>query len=167
MGFMQNVKNMLNNEYNTSVTENGAVGYRTSGKALLDLNFAVSSFRNASPEEITYINAHGTATHHNDLFETRAIKLAFGDHAKDIKINSTKSMVGHLLGAAGAVEFVVCVKELQEGYIHRTVGLTESEEEMDLDYCKESSSGDLMYALSNSLGFGGHNASILVKKYAE
>ena len=121
----------------------------------------------AAPEDIIYINAHGTATHHNDLFETRAIKLAFGAHAKDIRINSTKSMVGHLLGAAGAVEFVACVKELQEGYIHRTVGLAETEEEMDLDYCKESSSGDFTYALSNSLGFGGHNASILVKKYAE
>ena len=120
-----------------------------------------------SPQDITYINAHGTATHHNDLFETRAIKLAFGDHAKDIKINSPKSMIGHLLGAAGAVEFVTCVKELEEGYIHQTVGLIESEEEMDLNYCKMSSSEDFMYALSNSLGFGGHNASILVKKYME
>ncbi len=120
-----------------------------------------------APEDITYINAHGTATHHNDLFETRAIKLAFGEHAKDIKINSTKSMVGHLLGAAGAVEFVACVKELEEGYIHRTVGLAESEGEMDLNYCKESSSEDISYALSNSLGFGGHNTSILIKKYAE
>lgn len=121
----------------------------------------------AAIEDITYINAHGTSTHHNDLFETRAIKLAFGDHAKNIKINSTKSMVGHLLGAAGAVEFVTCVKELEEGYIHQTVGLTQSEEEMDLDYCKESSSGEFMYALSNSLGFGGHNASILIKKYTD
>lgn len=120
-----------------------------------------------STDDITYINAHGTSTHHNDLFETRAIKLAFGEHAKNIKINSTKSMVGHLLGAAGAVEFVTCVKELQEGYIHQTVGLTESEEEMDLNYCKESSNEDFTYALSNSLGFGGHNASILVKKYTE
>ena len=121
----------------------------------------------ASVEDITYINAHGTSTHHNDLFETRAIKLAFGSHAKDIRINSTKSMIGHLLGAAGAVEFVTCVKELQEGYIHQTVGLMESEEEMDLDYCKESSSGTFTYALSNSLGFGGHNTSILIKKYSE
>lgn len=119
----------------------------------------------ASPEDITYINAHGTSTHHNDLFETRAVKLAFGEHAKDIRINSTKSMIGHLLGAAGAVEFVACVKELEEGYIHQTVGLVESDEEMDLDYCRESSSGAFEYALSNSLGFGGHNASILVKKY--
>ena len=121
----------------------------------------------AQLEDITYINAHGTATHHNDLFETRAIKLAFGEHAKNIKINSTKSMIGHLLGAAGAVEFVACVKELEEGYIHQTVGLTESEEEMDLNYCKESSKEDICYALSNSLGFGGHNTSILIKKYME
>ncbi len=113
-------------------------------------------------EALTYINAHGTATHHNDLFETRAIKLAFGDHAKRLKINSTKSMIGHLLGAAGAVEFIACVKELQEGFIHRTVGLQETEEELDLDYCKESHSGEFAYALSNSLGFGGHNASILL-----
>lgn len=117
--------------------------------------------------DITYINAHGTATHHNDLFETRAIKYAFGEHAKNIKINSTKSMIGHLLGAAGAVEFITCVKEMDEGFIHRTVGLRESDEEMDLDYCKEASNEEIMYALSNSLGFGGHNASILIKKYTE
>ncbi|MBD5466092.1 MAG: beta-ketoacyl-ACP synthase II [Lachnospiraceae bacterium] len=119
------------------------------------------------PEEVVYINAHGTSTHHNDLFETRAIKLAFGDHAKDMKINSTKSMVGHLLGAAGAIEFITCVKELEEGYIHATVGLKEPGEECDLDYCKEPVTGDFKYALSNSLGFGGHNASILVKKYED
>ena len=119
------------------------------------------------PTDITYINAHGTSTHHNDLFETRAIKSAFGDHAKNIKINSTKSMVGHLLGGAGAVEFVACVKEIEEGFIHKTVGLQESEEELDLNYCKESYQEEVPYALSNSLGFGGHNASILLKKYAE
>lgn len=119
------------------------------------------------PTDITYINAHGTSTHHNDLFETRAIKSAFGDHAKNIKINSTKSMVGHLLGGAGAVEFVACVKEIEEGFIHKTVGLQESEEELDLNYCKESYEEEITYALSNSLGFGGHNASIIVKKYAE
>lgn len=117
------------------------------------------------PEDITYINAHGTSTHHNDLFETKAIKLAFGDHAKNLKINSTKSMVGHLLGAAGAVEFVTCVKSVEEGFIHRTVGLQESDEEMDLNYCKQSYTEEVPYALSNSLGFGGHNASLLIKKY--
>ena len=120
-----------------------------------------------TPEELTYINAHGTSTHHNDLFETRAIKLAFGEHAYDLKINSTKSMVGHLLGAAGAVEFVTCVKEIQEGYIHRTVGLRETEEELDLNYCRDSYEEEVPYALTNSLGFGGHNASLLLKKYME
>ena len=117
--------------------------------------------------DITYINAHGTATHYNDLFETRAIKAAFGDHAKNIKVNSTKSMIGHLLGAAGAVEFITCVKELQEGYIHRTVGYQTPDEEMDLDYCKEAYEEKFSYALSNSLGFGGHNASLLLGAYEE
>ena len=120
-----------------------------------------------APEELTYINAHGTSTHHNDLFETRAIKLAFGEHAYDLKINSTKSMVGHLLGAAGAVEFVTCVKEIQDGYLHRTVGLRETEEELDLNYCRDSYEEEVPYALTNSLGFGGHNASLLLKKYME
>lgn len=120
-----------------------------------------------SPEQITYINAHGTSTHHNDLFETRAIKLAFGKQAENIKINSTKSMIGHLLGAAGAVEFVTCVKELEEGYIHPTVGYKVPDEECDLDYCKEAVTGEFEYAMSNSLGFGGHNACILIKKYKE
>ena len=118
-----------------------------------------------SAEDITYINAHGTATHHNDLFETRAIKLAFGEAAKKLKINSTKSMIGHLLGAAGAVEFIACVKQIEEGFIHRTVGYETPDEEMDLNYCKESYTEEVPYALSNSLGFGGHNASILIKKY--
>ncbi len=118
-----------------------------------------------APEDVTYINAHGTATHHNDLFETRAIKMAFKEHAKKLKINSTKSMIGHLLGAAGAVEFLTCVKEIEEGYVHATVGLTEPGDELDLDYCMEDAKMEIPYALSNSLGFGGHNASILVKKY--
>lgn len=121
-----------------------------------------------SPEEVTYINAHGTSTHHNDLFETRAIKKAFGDVAKKLYVNSTKSMTGHLLGAAGAVECIVCVKSILDGYIHETVNSRESEEECDLNYmfgegiCKE-----VNYAISNSLGFGGHNASLLIAKYQE
>ena len=118
-----------------------------------------------NPEEITYINAHGTSTHHNDLFETRAIKLAFGEHAKDIRINSTKSMIGHLLGAAGAIECLTCVKEIEEGYIHATVGYETPDEELDLNYCKEAYEEEVPYAISNSLGFGGHNASLLLKKY--
>ncbi len=120
-----------------------------------------------TPEDVTYINAHGTATEQNDLVETRAIKLAFGDHAKDLKINSTKSMIGHLLGAAGAVEFIVCVKSIQEGYIHRTVGYETPDEELDLNYCKEAYEEEVPYALSNSLGFGGHNASLLTAAYKE
>lgn len=128
------------------------------------MEFAMSDAK-VRPEEITYINAHGTGTHHNDLFETRAIRKVFGSHAESIRINSTKSMVGHLLGAAGAVEFVTCVKELEEGYIHQTAGYRVEDEECDLDYCREAVTEEFRYALSNSLGFGGHNAVILVKKY--
>lgn len=141
----------------TSPEDSGAGAARAMTNAVNDAGI--------QPTDITYINAHGTSTHHNDLFETRAIKLAFGEHAKNIKINSTKSMVGHLLGAAGAVEFAICAKELQEGFIHKTVGFNEAEEEMDLNYCKEESNEVFMYALSNSLGFGGHNASILLKRW--
>ena len=143
----------------TSPAEDGSGAARAMTNAVADAGITT--------EDITYINAHGTSTHHNDLFETRAIKLAFGEHAKDLKINSTKSMVGHLLGAAGAVEFVTCVKEIEEGFIHRTVGLEETEEELDLNYCMQSYEEEVPYALSNSLGFGGHNASILVKKYVD
>lgn len=143
----------------TSPAENGEGAAKAMLSAVADAGL--------KPEDITYINAHGTGTHHNDLFETRAIKLAFGEHAKDIRINSTKSMVGHLLGAAGAIEFVTCVKELEEGYIHQTVGYTTPDEEIDLDYCKEAVTETFSYALSNSLGFGGHNASILLAKYEE
>lgn len=143
----------------TSPAEDGSGAARAMTNAVADAGVAA--------EEVTYINAHGTGTHHNDLFETRAIKLAFGEHAKDLKINSTKSMIGHLLGAAGAVEFITCVKEIQENFLHATVGYTTPDEEIDLDYCKEAVETEVVYALSNSLGFGGHNASILVKKYAE
>lgn len=143
----------------TSPAEDGAGAARAMTNAINDAGIA--------KEDLTYINAHGTSTHHNDLFETRAIKLAFGNHAYNLKINSTKSMIGHLLGAAGAVEFITCVKEIEEGFIHRTVGLEKSEEELDLNYCKQSYAEEVPYALSNSLGFGGHNASILVKKYSE
>ena len=121
----------------------------------------------AQPDEIDYINAHGTGTHHNDLFETRAIKSALGNAAYKVKINSTKSMIGHLLGAAGGVEFVVCAKSIEEGFIHQTVGTKETEEELDLDYCINGPvKQEVRYAMSNSLGFGGHNAVLLLKKYA-
>ena len=118
------------------------------------------------PSQLDYINAHGTSTHHNDLFETRAIKTALGEAAYNVKINSTKSMTGHLLGAAGAVEAIVMAKSIEEGFIHQTMGSSETEEEMDLNYCFGTSyEQDVNYAMSNSLGFGGHNASIIMKKY--
>ena len=143
----------------TSPAEDGSGAARAMENAIADGGLV--------PEDITYINAHGTATHHNDLFETRAIKLAFGGHAKNLRINSTKSMIGHLLGAAGAVEFITCVKEMEEGFIHRTVGYETPDEELDLNYCKEAYKEEIPYALSNSLGFGGHNASILIGKYQQ
>ncbi|MCU6761488.1 3-oxoacyl-[acyl-carrier-protein] synthase 2 [uncultured Roseburia sp.] len=118
------------------------------------------------PEDITYINAHGTSTHHNDLFETRAIKTAFGDHAYKLKINSTKSMIGHLLGAAGAVEFIASILQMNHNYIHQTVGLEQPDEELDLDYVQgHGVDMEFDYAMSNSLAFGGHNATLIVKKY--
>ena len=121
-----------------------------------------------SPEDVDYINAHGTSTHHNDLFETRAIKAAFGDAAYNLKVNSTKSMIGHLLGAAGGVEFIVCVKSILDGFIHQTVGTKDVEEGMDLDYVIGApAEQELTYAMSNSLGFGGHNGTLLIKKYQD
>lgn len=120
----------------------------------------------AVPEQIDYINAHGTSTHHNDLFETRAIKYALGDAAKDVLVNSTKSMIGHLLGAAGGVEFIVCVKSIQDGFIHQTMGSRKTDEECDLNYAIGAPmEKDLHYVMTNSLGFGGHNATLLLKKY--
>ncbi|RGM50677.1 beta-ketoacyl-[acyl-carrier-protein] synthase II [Agathobacter rectalis] len=141
----------------TSPQEDGAGAARAMTNAMSDAG--------VTPADVKYINAHGTGTHHNDLFETRAIKLAFGDEAANLKINSTKSMIGHLLGAAGAVEFITCVKEIQDGFIHKTVGYEIPDEEIDLNYCKDSYEEPVEYALSNSLGFGGHNASILLKAY--
>ncbi len=142
----------------TSPAEDGAGAARAMTNAMNEAG--------VKPSDIDYINAHGTSTHHNDLFETKAIKLALGEDAYKVKINSTKSMVGHLLGAAGAVEFITCVKSIEDSYVHQTVGLKETEEEMDLDYCKDSGVNmPVNYALSNSLGFGGHNATLLVKKF--
>lgn len=120
----------------------------------------------ADPSEIEYINAHGTSTHHNDLFETRAIHMAFGEAAEKVVVNSTKSMIGHLLGAAGGVEFITCVKSIQDGFIHQTVGTKEPGEGCDLDYAIGAPvEKEVRYAMSNSLGFGGHNATLLLKKF--
>ena len=123
---------------------------------------------NVQPEQIDYINAHGTSTHHNDLFETRAIRYALGDAAEKVVINSTKSMIGHMLGAAGAVEFVVCVKSIMENFIHQTMGTENVDPECGLNYAVGAPvEKEVNYVLSNSLGFGGHNVSLLVKAYEE
>ncbi len=120
------------------------------------------------PEQIDYINAHGTSTHHNDLFETRAIRYALGDAAEKVVINSTKSMIGHMLGAAGAVEFIVCVKSIMENFIHQTMGTENVDPECGLNYAVGAPvEKEVNYVLSNSLGFGGHNVSLLVKAYEE
>ena len=141
----------------TSPAEDGSGAAYAMEMALKDAGIA--------PEKIDYINAHGTSTHHNDLFETMAVKKALGDHAYKVKINSTKSMIGHLLGAAGGVEFITCVKSIQEGYVHATAGLEKDDPECDLDYTPQKAvSADIHLALSNSLGFGGHNSCIALKK---
>lgn len=142
----------------TSPAEDGSGAAKAMEVAIADAGL--------KPEDVDYINAHGTSTHHNDLFETKAIKLALGDHARKVKINSTKSMIGHLLGAAGGVEFITCVKSIEEGFVHATAGLTVDDPECDLDYVKgEGVAMEVNCAISNSLGFGGHNATLLVKKF--
>ena len=119
-------------------------------------------------EDIAYINAHGTSTNLNDKSETLAVKTAFGEHAKHLAISSTKSNTGHLLGASGAVEAIICVKSLQEGIIPATIHYENADPECDLDivpnHCRKQ---DYTYAMSNSLGFGGHNASLIFKKWED
>ncbi|MCR5641019.1 MAG: beta-ketoacyl-ACP synthase II [Lachnospiraceae bacterium] len=132
------------------------------GAACMELAIEDASLK---PQDIDYINAHGTSTHMNDLCETMAIHKVFGDYAKDVAISSTKSMTGHLLGGAGGVEAVFCVKALEDGFIPATVGLTTPDPECDLDYTPNTGrDADLTYALSNSLGFGGHNACLIFAK---
>lgn len=121
-----------------------------------------------SPEQVAYINAHGTSTHFNDLYETRAIKKVFSEHAYNLSVNSTKSMIGHTLAAAGAIEAIVCLLAIRDSFIHVTAGLEHEGEECDLDYTKGSGKNrDIKYAMSNSFGFGGHNASLVIAKYEE
>ena len=144
----------------TSPVEDGSGAARAMENAIKDAGITA--------EDIDYVNAHGTSTHHNDLFETKAIRLALGDHAEKVKINSTKSMIGHLLGAAGGVEFITCVKSIQDGFVHATAGLKKPGEGCDLDYTMgDGVSMNVDVAISNSLGFGGHNASLIVKKFSE
>ena len=144
----------------TSPAEDGSGAARAMENAIKDAGITA--------EDIDYVNAHGTSTHHNDLFETKAIRLALGDHAEKVKIISTKSMIGHLLGAAGGVEFITCVKSIQDGFVHATAGLEKPGEGCDLDYTMgDGVSMNVDVAISNSLGFGGHNASLIVKKFSE
>lgn len=118
--------------------------------------------------DVEYINAHGTSTPFNDEFETKAIKAVFGEHAYKLKINSTKSMMGHLLGGTGGVEAIITAKSIEEGKIHPTINLRNQDPELDLDFVKDGPEDlDIKYALSNSLGFGGHNATLVFAKYTE
>ncbi len=127
------------------------------------MEFAVQE-AGIAPEMVNYINAHGTSTHMNDVTETKAIKLAFGDHAKNIAVNSTKSMTGHLLGAAGGVEAVVTALSISNSKIHQTLGYSVADPECDLDYVTEGARDvKITAALSNSLGFGGHNGCLCMK----
>ena len=120
------------------------------------------------PSDISYINAHGTGTPYNDLFETRAIKTTFGEDAYKIPVSSTKSMTGHLLGAAGVIEAIICTKAINESFIPPTINYKVPDEELDLDYVPNvGRSKELEYCLSNSLGFGGHNGTIIIKKWSE
>jgi 3-oxoacyl-[acyl-carrier-protein] synthase II len=119
------------------------------------------------PEDVDYVNAHGTSTPYNDVSETHALKAVFGDHAKKLKISSTKSMTGHLLGAAGAVEAIASIKSLETGWIHPTINYENPDPECDLDYVPNTKvKADPEIAMSNNLGFGGHNASIIIKRWA-
>ncbi|HKL79125.1 MAG TPA: beta-ketoacyl-ACP synthase II [Mobilitalea sp.] len=121
-----------------------------------------------TPEQISYVNAHGTSTPINDRLETAAMKTAFGEAAYQIPISSTKAMIGHLLGAAGAVEAVICMKAIEEGFIPATIGLKVKDEECDLDYVPGvGRKAKLSYVMTNSLGFGGHNATLIFKNMEE
>lgn len=120
------------------------------------------------PEDVDYINAHGTSTHLNDMSESTAVKELLGKHAYDIVMNSTKSMTGHLLGAAGAVEAVVCALSMENNKVHPTINLKERDPACDLDYVTEGARDvKIDVAMSNSFGFGGHNAVIVLKRYSE
>jgi len=120
-----------------------------------------------SPDQVDYINTHGTSTVLNDLVETRAIKTIFGDHAYRISLDSTKSMIGHTIGAAGAIEGIVCALTLQRGVIHPTINYEESDPECDLDYTpNQARRRDVKVALSNSFGFGGNNSCLVMKAFS-
>lgn len=142
----------------TTPVENGEGAARAMQMAINDAGI--------EPEKIDYINAHGTSTYYNDLYETMAIKSVFGEDAKNVSISSTKSMTGHLLGASGAIEAIVCALAIKDNFVPPTINLENPGEGMDLDYTpNKGKERTINYALSNSLGFGGHNATIVLKKY--
>lgn len=142
----------------TTPAENGEGAARSMNMALKDGNVPL--------EEVDYINAHGTSTYYNDLYETMAIKTVFGKKAYDLCVSSTKSMTGHLLGASGAIEAVVCAMSIEDSFVPPTINIQEVGEDLDLDYVpNQGKEKNIRYALSNSLGFGGHNATIVLKKY--
>lgn len=144
----------------TAPSPGGELAYLCMEKALKDAH--------TKPEEVDYINAHGTSTHLNDLNETSAIKALLGKHAYEIPVNSTKSMTGHLLGAAGAIEAVVCALSIENNKVHPTINLKERDPECDLDYVTEGARDvKINVAMSNSFGFGGHNAVIVMRRYEE
>lgn len=144
----------------TSPSPNGEGGARAMQNAIKDAQI--------DPKEITYINAHGTSTHLNELCETKAVKTALGEASKHVMISSTKGHTGHLLGAAGGVEAIVCVKAIEEGFVPATIGYKQKDEECDLDIVPNKGRNvQINYAMSNSLGFGGHNSSIIFKKYED
>lgn len=144
----------------TAPSENGEGGVRAMKMAIKDACL--------QPEQIDYINAHGTSTPLNDPNETASLKSVFGDHAYKLKINSTKSMVGHMLGAAAAIEAIICCKSIETKKLHPTINLENPDPACDLDYVPNKAIDfDVNYALSNSLGFGGHNGVIILKKYQD
>ncbi|MFA7573476.1 MAG: beta-ketoacyl-ACP synthase II [Lutispora sp.] len=142
----------------TAPAPDGEGAYKAMKKAVADADI--------NPEKIDYINAHGTSTEMNDKFETMAIKRLMGDYAYKVPISSTKSMTGHLLGAAGGIEAIACLMAINEGVIPPTINYNIKDENCDLDYVpNHARKVEVSYAMSNSLGFGGHNASIILKKY--
>lgn len=144
----------------TSPAPEGEGGARAMIRAMEDAN--------VKPKEVDYINAHGTSTHLNDTLETMAIKKALGEHSKNVMVSSTKGNLGHLLGAAGAVEAIICTKAIENSLVPPTINYQVEDEECDLDIVpNEERKQDLKVVMSNSLGFGGHNACIVMKKYAD
>ncbi|AUS13368.1 beta-ketoacyl-ACP synthase II [Bacillus stercoris] len=142
----------------TAPAQDGEGGARAMQEAIKDAGI--------EPQEIDYINAHGTSTYYNDKYETMAIKTVFGEHAHKLAVSSTKSMTGHLLGAAGGIEAIFSILAIKEGVIPPTINIQTPDEECDLDYVPdEARRQELNYVLSNSLGFGGHNATLIFKKY--